>query len=224
MKNLFIKYIFLVTILAIIPCYASAQLPDTLDIQFQFEGFGNMITDSPPYYSGDVVDGDPLVDGGTWWTQIDDTGWPGTGDPDTRWNYIFDNFFVYDSYSYNWTAVFDGNSLAEKPTWGLTSQNGSTMGGTLVITFTFSDWDMDGILDIEERTSGMFSGTMMVMKYGTGDFAKYCGDGSYNGTLQNSDPANYVDDYVSGNCDLGLINCEISVDDLSWGSIKEMYR
>lgn len=222
MKDIFVKYILLVTILTIIPCYASAQLPDTLDIQFDFEGFGNMVMDSPPLYSGDIVDGDPLVNGGTWWMEIDDQGWPSPDDPDARWNYIFDTFFDYDGYG--WTAVFDGNSLPEKPTWGLTSTNGSTMGGTLVISFTFSDWDMDGVLDIEERMSGMFSGTLMIMKYGTGDFAKYCGDGSYNGVLQNSDPANYADDYVSGNCDLDLINCQISNREVSWGSIKGMYR
>jgi len=199
-------------------------LPDSLQVEFDFEGTGNAVMSSPPVYSGDIVNGDPLLVGGTWWIQMDDSEWPSPDDPDTRWNYIFNNYFVYDAYSFSWTAIFDGNSLPTKPTWGIEHPQNGTMGGTLVIVMTYYDWDMDGVLDIEERTSGLFSGTLIVMKYGTGLFAGYCGDGSYNGSLSNSDPANYVDDYVEGHALLNLINCAIGVQPVSWSYLKSMYR
>lgn len=199
-------------------------LPDSLQVEFDFEGTGNAVMQSPPHYSGNITAGDPLVVGGTWWVEMDDSDWPPPSDPDTRWNYIFDNYFVYDAYSFSWTAIFDGNSLPAKPTWEIEHPQNGTMGGTLVIVMTYYDWDMDGELDVEERSSGLFSGTLIVMKYGTGLFAGYCGDGSYNGSLSNSDPANYADDYVEGHALLNLINCAIGIEPTSWSYLKSMYR
>jgi len=224
MKKGFIPFLFLVMFLAWNTGGAYAQLPDSLQIEFDFEGTGNVVLQSPPHYSGDVVSGDPLVVGGTWWMEMDDSEWPPTSDPDTRWNYIFEHFFVYDAGSFSWTATFDGNTLPTKPVWEINHPNNGTMGGTLVIVMTFYDWDMDGVLDLDERMNGLFSGTMMIMKYGTGLFAGYCGDGSYNGSLTNSDPANYADDYVEGHCMLNLINCAIGVEPASWSSIKAIFR
>ena len=34
-----------------------AQFPDTLFLEFDFEGFGNLVLTSPPVYSGDVIAG-----------------------------------------------------------------------------------------------------------------------------------------------------------------------
>ncbi|MBN2072258.1 MAG: hypothetical protein JW814_12460 [Candidatus Krumholzibacteriota bacterium] len=217
--------LFLVMIVVSVPVAMNAQaLPDTLFLEFDFEGFGNMILTSPPVYSGDVVNGDPIVLGATWWMQIDDTGWPATSSPETRWDYIFNTYFEYNAMSGSWTAEFDAGTLPTKPTWELNHPVNGVMGGTLVISFTIGDWDFDGILDIEERMFGTYEGTMMVMKYGYGNFAKYCGQGAYNGALQNADPVNWADDFVNGHCVLDLYNCQIENEQYSWGSVKSLYR
>lgn len=207
----------------VLPSSSIAQAwPDTLDMQFDFEGFGNMITMSPPVYSGDITGGAPEVNGGTWEVTIDDTGWPPTSDPETRWNYIFGNYFTY--IGYGWLGEFDASNLPQKPHWDIAHPTNGTMEGTLVVSIIYPDVNMNGVLDISERMNGEFSGTMMVMKYGTGNFAKYCGDGSYNGTLENSDPTNYVDDFVYGHCNMNLIDCTIDSQARSWSFIKSIYR
>lgn len=222
-KRLLFLNIFIACALALSAMPLSAQSwPDTLDINFDFEGFGNMITTSPPVYTGDITAGDAEVLGGSWSVEIDDSGWPPTTDPSARWDYIINNFFTYNGVG--WEGVFDANSLPQKPTWEIVHPTNGTMNGTLVIAFFFGDWDMDGVLDVEERTHGDYSGTMMVMKYGSGYFSKYCGDGSYNGCLDNADPANWADDFVYGHCFLNLINCQIDSEMKSWSAIKGYYR
>ncbi len=221
MKCHAVIFLFLGAILALVPVSLGAvDLPDSLFLEFDFEGFGNLVQASPPLYSGDVYAGSSVVVGATWWMQIDDSTWPPVTDPATRWDYIFNNYFVYNGTTGSWTAKFDATTLPTKPTWEIDHPVNGTMGGTLVISFTFGDWDMDGILDIEEQMFGSFSGTMLVMKYGTGNFYKYCGSGAYNGVCQNADPANFVDDYVEGHCILDLINCQIGVRPATWSSIK----
>lgn len=203
---------------------ALAQFPDTLFLEFDFEGFGNLVTMSPPRYAGDIVSGDSRLVGGTWWIEIDDTGWPPVSDPAARWNYIFTTYFQYNATYHFWTAVFDQNTLPAKPVWEIDHPLNGTMGGTLVVSSTFTDDDMDGVFDPEERMFGTFEGNLMVMKFGTGNFAKYCGDGAYNGALFNDDPLNWFDDYVMGHCLLDLINCAIGTRDISWGGIKQLHR
>lgn len=221
MKCHAVVILFLGMILALVPVSVGAQeLPDSLFLEFDFEGFGNLVMSSPPLYSGDIYAGSSAVVGGTWWMQIDDSTWPPVTDPATRWDYIFNNYFVYSGQTGSWTAKFDATTLPTKPIWEISHPVNGTMGGTLIISFTFGDWDMDGILDIEEQMFGTFSGTMLVMKYGTGNFYKYCGSGAYNGACQNADPANFVDDYVEGHCILDLINCQIGVRPATWSSIK----
>ncbi len=220
-EKIMIKILCLVFAVLLLPVAVSAQAwPDTLDLGFGFEGMGNMVTMSPPVFSGNITFGSPEVAGGTWLMSIDDSQWPPTTDPDARWNYIFDNYYVYTGAG--WQAVFDASSLPEKPHWEIYTPSNGSMEGTLVITAAFTDCDNDQILDIEERMDGSFSGTLMVMKYGTIYFSKYCGDGYYNGLLSNSDPANFADDFVWGNCIINLIDCSISTSDISWGAIKAM--
>ena len=203
---------------------ALAQFPDTLMLEFDFEGFGNLVTTSPPVYSGDVIAGDSRIVGATWSITIDDTGWPPVTDPTARWNYIFSTFFVYNPTLFFWTAVFDQNTLPAKPTWEIVHPVNGTMSGTLVVSSTFNDIDQDGILDLDERMFGTFEGNLMVMKFGTGEFAKYCGDGAYNGAVFNDDPANWLDDYVNGHCILDLFNCQIGTREKSWSYIKKIHR
>lgn len=224
MKHLPAIFLFSAMLIALVACPASAQLPDTLRLEFDFEGIGNLVTMSPPVYAGDVTSGDPLVAGGTWWVQIDDAGWPGTADPAARWEYIFTTFFVYEgSPSNHWKATFNDVTLPGKPVWQIDAPSGM-LGGTLVVEITIPDWDVDGVLDIDERMFSFFNGTMMVMKYGTGDFTMYCGSGSYNGTASNADPANFADDFVSGHCLMDLVNCVIGVEPSSWSALKTRMR
>lgn len=203
---------------------AFALPPSSLVVLFDFEGMGNMIATSPPLYSGDITSGDELVLGGTWWIRINDSTWPSASTPEDRWNFVFNNYFVHNPASYSWTAVFDENSCATKPVWEIEHPTNGKMGGTLVVVVTYSDWNMNGVLDLDERTFGEFSGTLIVMKYGTGEFAGYCGDGSYNGDFNNSDPANWVDDFVEGSCLLNLKNCEIGTQVTTWTAIKSMFK
>ncbi|HSG28408.1 MAG TPA: hypothetical protein VLA34_07995 [Candidatus Krumholzibacterium sp.] len=222
MKKFSLSFLILAMI-AVLPLDASAQMPN-LFLEFDFEGFGNMMMTSPPVYFGEIISGDPLVTGANWWMQIDDTGWPGTGDPAARWDYIFTNFFEYNAMTGSWTAEFDAGTLETKPTWEIDHPVNGLMGGTLVISFTFGDWDLDGTLDLEERMFGTFEGTLLVMKYGTGEFAYYCGSGAYNGACQNADPANWADDYVNGHCVMDLVDCFIGNENVTWGGVKKMYR
>ncbi len=201
-----------------------AQFPDELFLEFDFEGFGNLVLTSPPVYSGDVISGDSRIVGATWSIELDDTGWPPVSDPVARWNYIFNTFFTYNASYHFWTAVFDQNNLPAKPTWVVDHPVNGMMSGTLVVSSTFTDTNQDGVFDNDERMFGTFEGNLMVMKFGTGEFAKYCGAGSYNGAAMNNDPANWMDDYVNGHCILDLVNCQIGTQDKSWSSIKQMYR
>jgi hypothetical protein len=220
-------FLFL-AITLLLPSAAAAQFPDSLILEFDFEGFGNLILDSPPVYSNDIVAGDPQVIGGTWWWRLDDSEWPPAppaGDATARWNYIFNNYFVYTpGAGANWTAYFDGNSLPTKPVWELSHPVNGTMGGTLVWSVTILDWNGNGVLELDERTFGTFSGTIMVMKYGTGNFSKYCGSGAFNGAYFNNDPANYADDFVEGHCILDLINCQVGTEETTWSALKQIYR
>jgi len=217
--------ILTLTALLMAPAFAGAQLPPSLSVEFNFEGTGNAVMNSPVVYSGDVISGDPLVVGAAWTVTIDDSGWPGVGNPQARWDYIFGNYFEYEGAPVNsWTAVFDETNLPSKPVWRIDHPTNGMMGGTLIVVVTYSDWDCDGQLDIEERMQGVFSGNLVVMKYGTGTFAGYCGEGAFNGGLMNADPANWMDDYVDGAGLLNLEDCRIGTERTTWSAVKSLFR
>lgn len=224
MKFKSIPVLILATAMLLAAGSARAQFPDTLQLEFDFEGFGNLVLNSPPVYSGDVISGDAQILGASWTIEIDDTGWPPVSTPAARWDYIFNTFFVYNPTLFFWTAVFDQNTLPAKPDWVIDHPVNGIMSGTLVVSSTFSDDNRDGVFDAAERMFGTFEGNLMVMKYGSGNFAKYCGDGAYNGAAFNDDPENFVDDYVMGHCILDLFNCQIGTEETSWSYIKKMHR
>jgi hypothetical protein len=197
-KGNMIIALFIMGGVMISPVFASAQLPETVRIEFDFEGMGNAIINSPPVYAGVIWAGDPLVLGADWWIRIDDSTWPPPSNPQARWDYLFNNFATYDSESYSWTIVFDEQSCATLPSWEINHATNGMMRGTLVVAVTFGDGDMDGILDIGERLLAVYSGDLIVMKDGNGTFAGYCGMGAFNGSLRNSDPANWADEFVEG--------------------------
>ena len=222
MKGNMILGLFLLAGVVLSPVCASAQ--PALSVQFEFEGFGNAMINSLPVYAGAINAGDPLVLGADWWIRIDDSTWPAPSNPQARWDYLFNNFATYDAGSFSWTMVFDEQSCATKPVWQITHATNGLMGGTLVVVVTFTDWDQDAVLDIDERMFAVYSGNLIVMKYGTGIFAGYCGDGTFNGSIQNPDPANWADEYVEGSCLLNLQNCQVGTRESSWTAIKSMYR
>lgn len=208
-----------------IPFATHAQLPPSLTIEFDFEGMGNAVMNSPVVYSGTVTNGDPLVVGAEWSVNINDSGWPDPGNPQARWDYIFNNYFVYEGAPVNsWTAVFDETNLPSKPTWQVIHPTNGMMGGTLIVVVTYSDWDCDGMLDVEERMMAVYSGTLVIMKYGTGLFAGYCGEGAFNGGLMNPDPGNWADDFVEGHALLYLEDCRIGTEEMSWSAIKKLFE
>jgi hypothetical protein len=224
MKGNMILALFLLAGVILSPVCASAQLPEALSVQFEFDGMGNAMINTLPVYAGGIYAGDPLVLGADWWIRIDDSTWPAPSNPQARWDYLFNNFATYDAPSFSWTIVFDEQSCATKPVWEINHATNGKMGGTLVVVVTFTDWDQDAILDIDERMFAVYSGNLIIMKYGTGMFAGYCGDGTFNGSIQNSDPANWADEYVEGSCFLNLQNCQVGTRETSWTAIKELYR
>ena len=224
MKGNIVIALFLLAGVVLSPVCASAQLPEALSVQFEFEGMGNAMINSLPVYAGAIIAGDPLVLGADWWIRIDDSTWPPASNPQARWDYLFNNFAVHDAPSFSWTIVFDEQSCATKPVWEIHHATNGMMSGTLVVVVTFTDWNQNCILDIEERMLAMYSGNLIVMKYGTGIFAGYCGDGTFNGSIQNPDPGNWADEYVEGSCLLNLQNCQVGTRESSWTAIKSMYR
>jgi hypothetical protein len=224
MKGNTVAILFLAMVAWVLPCAAGAQLPPSLELGFDFEGMGNSMLNSPVIYSGDIYNGDPLVVGGSWWIRLDDSTWPPESNPQARWDYVFNTYFHYDEGTFSWTAVFNEMTLPTKPTWEINHPTNGKMGGTLVVAMQYSDWDMDGVLDVEERMFALYSGTLIVMKYGTGVFAGYCGEGSYNGALNNDDPVNWADDFVEGHCTLLLEDCAIGTRALSWSGIKDIFK
>jgi len=224
MKGNTVAILFLAMLVWLVPYGASARLQSSLEMEFDFEGMGNSIVNSPVIYAGDIYDGDPLLTGASWWIRLDDSTWPPLSNPQARWDYIFSNYFHYDAGTYSWTAIFDEVSLPTKPTWQINHPVNGMMSGTLVVAVQYTDWNANHVLDIEERTLALYSGTLIVMKYGTGMFAGYCGEGSYNGALNNGDPANWDDDFVEGHCTLLLKNCSIGTRAITWSGVKELFR
>jgi len=225
MKGNMIIGLFLLAGMILSPVCASAQLPEALTVQFFFDGFGNAMVNSLPVYAGAIYAGDPLILGADWWIRIDDSTWPPASNPQARWDYLFNNFATYNpGPAPSWTIIFDEQSCATKPVWEINHATNGMMGGTLVVVVTYTDDNSNGILDIEERLFAVYSGTMIVMNRGNGIFAGYCGSGAFGGALQNSDPANWADDYVEGSCLLELQNCQVGTRESSWTAIKSMYR
>jgi hypothetical protein len=200
---------------------ANAAIPSHME--FDVTGTGNFMV-SPVVFDGTVTAGEPLLLGGYWTLSVDDTGWPSDTDKQVRWNYIAATYYSpnYDP-SGNWTATFDGNTTASPPSWATGSGAGS-MTGTATLQMTILDFDLDQVIDPDERAFNVFSGTLIVVKNGEGVFAGSCGLGSYSGSLSNSDPMNFVDDDFSGTTILDVEDCSVPVEEVTWGHIKANYR
>ena len=201
---------------------ALAQVP--AHIEYEFSGTGNLMV-SPVIYSGTVDAGEPLLVGGNWFISIDDTGWPSDSDKGARWNYIDATYFApnFNPYVYSWTAIFNSTTTATIPQWSAGKAPAGDLVGTAEVQLTIQDWDFDMMIDPDERMLMLLSGTIIVVKNGTGIWAGYCGLGSYSGSTENVDPWNYADDSVSGSAVLDIEDCSLPTENVTWGKVKATY-
>jgi hypothetical protein len=194
---------------------ASAQ-PYHFD--FHCTGSGNMAQDSPIIYSGQIDGGDLAP--GNWTVTVDDTGWPPTGTPVVRWDYIFATYYVYDPGLQIWTGLFDNNDLfLEKIGVG-------TMQGVCDMTFQILDLNGNQIVDPTECMDGL-SGAVIIIEDGTGDYVHLCGDGTYEGIwFRDCDEVSptYMLDNVDFNMQLDLEDCAMATDVATWGAVKSLFR
>jgi hypothetical protein len=199
-----------------------AQVP--AHVEYDFSGTGNLLV-SPVVYSGSIDAGEALLVGGTWGITIDDTGWPGDADKAQRWDYLNTTYFApnYNPYVRSWTGVFNAQTTASAPQWRAGRPDVGDLVGTADIQFSIQDFDGNALIDPDERSSMVVSGTIIVVKNGTGIWAGYCGLGSYSGFTWNDDPLNWADDAIMGGTVLDIDDCSIPTETVTWGHVKATY-
>lgn len=199
-----------------------AQVPG--HIQYDFSGTGNLMV-SPVLYTGSIDSGEALLVGGTWDIAIDDTGWPADTDKGARWAYLEATYFTpnFNPYVYSWTGIFSSATTASVPTWRAGRGDVGDLVGTAEVQLTIQDFDFDAAIDPDERMMMLLSGTIIVIRNGTGIWAGYCGLGSYSGYTENMDPWNYADDNVYGTSVLDIEDCSLPTKEVTWGHIKTRY-
>jgi hypothetical protein len=200
----------------------AAQVP--AHIEYDFSGTGNLMV-SPVVYSGSIDSGEPLLVGGTWNIWIDDTDWPGDTDQAARWGYIDATYFSpnFNPVVFSWTGVFNSGTTASTPQWRAGRGIVGDLLGTTEVQFTIQDFDFDSLIDPDERMLMVVSGTIIVVKNGTGIWAGYCGLGSFSGYTENADPWNWAEDHIVGGTVLDIEDCAVATQDVTWGQIKSAY-
>ena len=158
MNKLAKMFITVALVLVVSAPLVQAQTPT--HIEYHFSGTGNFMV-SPVQFTGAITAGEPTLVGGIWQLNVDDTGWPGDTDKQVRWDYIDATYFSpnYDAVSYTWTGVFDENTTVSQPSWSTGHTLGS-LSGTAVLQVTYSDFNLDQIIDVDERSFSTFSGTL----------------------------------------------------------------
>ena len=218
------KVLVLIVACAVVSVFApvAAQVPG--HIEYDFSGTGNLMV-SPVAYGGPIDTGEPLLVGGTWAISIDDAGWPGDTDKLARWNYIALTYFApnYNSTVGSWTGVFNAATTASAPQWRAGRPDVGDLLGTTEVQFTIQDFDFDALIDPDERMFMVVSGTIIVVKNGTGMWAGYCGLGSLSGWTENMDPWNWADDNIQGGTALDIEDCSVPTQDVTWGHVKSAY-
>ncbi len=165
---------------------------------------------------------------GTWTIDVDDSLWPGASDSTARWNYLWTNFFTYDSTpgAQAWWGTFDLNTLGSIPTFEfVTSSPGGTVAGDCTFRIMIRDWISDGVLSQSEKHhDSQITFTFSVNPdLGTGVFADWCGDGSFasgNFRFVNPPAVNVIQ--VPGL--IRTNECPSPVEDTTWGTIKALYH
>lgn len=210
----------LVMIFAACMLVAGAAGAEEMTLDFFCVGTGNMVADvGNVVYSGQIVGGDLVP--GIWSIEIDDTGWPVDAGP--RWDHIFNTFYVYAPGAPSvWIATFDAPLLATRPVLYVDHTGIGVMNGVADMRFQLTDWDDDGILDPDENTGLGFSGMVIIIEDGEGDYAPFCGDGTYQGGFTR-DAAVFNDD-VQFQMSVDLYECGMATQPASWGAIKALYQ
>lgn len=208
-------------------CVLSVNSPAVAQIshmEYDVTGTTNFL-ESPVFFSGTVTAGEPLLLGGYWTLTIDDSDWPPDTDKPVRWAYIDATYYAdnFNSYTGSWTATFDEFSTASAPHWTSGKGGVGEMTGTALLQTTIMDFDFDQVIDPDERAYVTFSGTLIVVKNGTGVFAGYCGLGSYSGWMFNADPINWVDDDFTLSTILDVEDCSTPAKEVTWGNVKSLY-
>lgn len=193
-------------------------------MEYDVAGTTNFLL-SPVVWNGTVTAGEPLLLGGYWTVTISDGGWPPASNKPARWAYIDATYYTpnYNPYTYSWTATFDENTTAFPVFWSSGRAGVGEMTGTATLQTTISEFDFDGMIDPDERAFIVFSGTLIVVKNGTGVFAGYCGLGSFSGWMTNPDPVNWADDQFTLSTILDVEDCSLPVREVNWGIVKNMY-
>jgi hypothetical protein len=214
--------LLMVSAILVVAVPALAQVP--AHVEYDFTGSGNLMV-SPVVYGGSIDTGEPLLVGGTWEIAIDDAGWPGDGDKALRWGYIDATYFTpnYNAFVHSWTGVFNAQTTASAPQWRAGRPDVGDLIGTADIQLTIQDFDGNALIDPDERSMMVVSGTIIVVKNGTGIWAGYCGLGSYSGYTMNEDPLNWADDVIMGGTVLDIDDCSIPTDVVTWGQVKATY-
>ena len=200
----------------------AAQVP--AHVEYDFTGTGNLMV-SPVTYGGPINAGEPLLVGGTWEFSIDDNGWPGDSDKALRWNHIDAAYFGpnYNSFVGSWTGIFNATTTMSAPQWRAGRSDVGDLMGTTEVQFTIQDFDADALIDPDERMMMVVSGTIIVVKNGSGIWAGYCGLGSFSGYTENYDPWNWADDNIQGGTVLDIEDCAVAAREVTWGSVKSAY-
>ena len=191
-----------------------------VEYDFFCEGTGNMVKTSPVVYGGSVYAG--ALAPGTWTITVPDAGWPSIADPAGRWSHIWSTYYEYNPATWIWTGEFQLCSLY------LVHTGAGTMRGTCSVNFQVQDFNKNGILDSDECMDG-FSGAVIIINEGTGNYAELCGNGSYSGfyarscDLAPSDP-DYMLDVVDFEMLLWLDECGMGTEPATWGAVKALFR
>jgi hypothetical protein len=214
--------LIIVSVVLIVGGPVAAQVPS--HVEYDFSGTGNLMV-SPLLYSGSVDAGEALLVGGTWEISIDDAGWPSDADKAARWGYIDATYFTpnYNSFSGSWTGIFNSETTASEPQWRAGRPDVGDLVGTAEVQFTIQDFDFDALIDPDERGFMVVSGTIIVVKNGTGIWAGYCGLGSFSGWTENQDPWNWADDSIQGGTVLDIEDCSVPSETVTWGHVKAAY-
>jgi hypothetical protein len=186
--------------------------------EFHCVGTGNMVADSPPFYTG-AIDGGDLAPGAWQMEVIEDGSWPSTADPAARWAYIWNTYYVYDPGLLIWTGVFNCVLDLEKTGQG-------TMHGYCDLVFQVIDMNGNGVMDPEECMDGL-SGAVIIIDDGTGIYAHLCGDGTYEGFyFRNCDTGSpsYMLDNVDFNMQLDLEDCAMGTEPATWSAVKNLFK
>lgn len=191
--------------------------------EFHCTGIGNMVQDSPPVYTGNIDGGDLAP--GTWTITINEPPdeWPDPGgpdDPNGRWDYLFEHYYVYDPDARTWTGFFQNNDLY------LVKTDQGSMTGICDMTFQIIDVNGNGVIDAFECLDGL-SGAVIIIQDGTGIYSHLCGDGTYEGSYYRDctlGSDTYMLDNVSFDMYLDLEDCAMGTEASTWSCVKSLFR